>query len=123
MVAKPVFSAADAAEGTWVAKEPMHVARRNLGVAVVNGKIYAIGGLLENGVATGANEEYDPTTDTWTFRKPMPTPRANFGVEVYQNKIYCIGGAGEMNKVHEGVNEGLRPSNGHVGNPRVSTYP
>jgi N-acetylneuraminic acid mutarotase len=101
MVAKPAFSSADTAEGTWAAKEPMHVARSNLGVAVVNGKIYAIGGFVENGGVTGANEEYDPETDTWTFRKPMPTPRTDFSVEVYEDKIYCIGGAGGENEVYD----------------------
>ncbi len=91
MVAKPAFSSADTAEDTWATKEPMHVARSSLGVAVVNGKIYAIGGSAENGIV-GTNEEYDPATDTWTYKKPMPTPRAIFRLEVVQNKIYCIGG-------------------------------
>jgi hypothetical protein len=84
----------------------MHVARSDLGVTAVNGKIYALGGNTENGyipmssgndykakgwiVAT--NEEYDPTTDTWTFKTPMPTPRYRFAIAACQNKIYCIGG-------------------------------
>lgn len=69
----------------------MHAARSNLGVAVVNGKIYAIGGNTQNGIV-GTNEEYDPEMDTWTFKTPMPTPRDGFGIAVYQNKVYCIGG-------------------------------
>ena len=96
---KPAFSSTDPAENTWVTKAPMHVARSNLGVAVVNSKIYAIGGSVGNGVVTGANEEYDPETDTWTLRKSMPTPQSDFGVEVYQDKIYCIGGA--VNEVYD----------------------
>jgi N-acetylneuraminic acid mutarotase len=101
IVVKPAFSSADTAEDTWETKAPMQQARDDLGVAVVNGKIYAIGGFVENGVATGVNEEYDPETDSWAFRKPMPTPRGNFGVEVFQNKIYCIGGAGGVNEVYD----------------------
>jgi hypothetical protein len=101
MVAKPVSSSAEIVENSWASKAPMHVARSNLGVAVVNGKIYAIGGLVENGVVTGTNEEYDPATDTWTFRKPMPTARAHFATAVYQNKIYCIGGADGANEVYD----------------------
>lgn len=101
--AEPV-SAATVAENSWVTKAPMQKARANFGIAVVNGKIYAIGG--DSGSLTGnaapadtitfhtanTNEEYDSTSDTWTFRKPMPTSRALLGVAVYQNKIYCIGG-------------------------------
>jgi N-acetylneuraminic acid mutarotase len=96
MVAKPAFSSVDAAQDTWAVKAPMRQARAGLGVAVVNGKIYAIGGFVENGVVTGTNEEYNPATNTWTYKKPMPTSRSYFATAVYQNKIYCIS---------EGVNE------------------
>jgi N-acetylneuraminic acid mutarotase len=92
--------------GYWTPKASMQTARSNLGVAVVNDKIYAIGGSTENGynpntVGTdyksrgwivNTNEEYDPETDTWTLKTPMPTSRYNFAITAYQNKIYCIGG-------------------------------
>jgi N-acetylneuraminic acid mutarotase len=102
IVAKPAFSSADVAEDTWATKAPMSQARAGLGVAVVNGKIYAIGGTTASGTYrpdrfaggfVGTNEEYDPATDTWTYRAPMPTPRDYFAIAAYQNKIYCIGGA------------------------------
>jgi N-acetylneuraminic acid mutarotase len=80
-----------AAEDSWASKAPMHEARSGLGVAVVNGKIYAIGGASSNGFRA-TTEEYDPATNTWSFKEPMPTPRSAFGIAVYQNKIYCIGG-------------------------------
>jgi hypothetical protein len=71
-----------------------------LGIATVNGKIYAIGGDNQAAVASqvisrgivGYNEEYEPTTNTWKIRESMPTARAYFATAVYQNKIYCIGG-------------------------------
>jgi N-acetylneuraminic acid mutarotase len=72
--------------------KPMPTARVGLCVAVVDGKIYAIGG---NTAIDGAvNEMYDPETDTWTTLEPMPTPRTDFAIAAYQNKIYCIGGVG-----------------------------
>jgi N-acetylneuraminic acid mutarotase len=98
ILAKPASSSAEVTEDTWVAKAPMHVARGKLGVAAVNGKIYAIGGDARSGeypyvgLVVGTNEEYDPETDTWTFKASMPTPRYGFAIAVYQNKIYCIGG-------------------------------
>ena len=90
VVAKPAFSSADVTEDSWVSKAPMHDARSGLGVAVVNGKIYAIGGASNNGFLA-TNEEYDPATNTWALKAPMPTPRSDFGIAVYQNKIHCIG--------------------------------
>jgi len=82
---------AEAAENSWTTKEPMPTGRLGPGVAVVNGKIYAIGGSGMGGYLN-TNEEYDPATDTWATKKPMPTPRSGFGIAVYENKIYVIGG-------------------------------
>ncbi len=114
-----------ATEDHWVTKEPMQQARSGLGVAAVNRKIYAIGGVISSGFAgptpgstvyfskdpvevTGSNEEYDPATDTWTYKAAMPTPRAVFATAVYQNKIYCIGGKTSDN--YTGVNEVYDPA-------------
>ena len=107
IVVKPAFSSADSTENTWVSEAPMHEPRENLGVAAVNGKIYAIGGDTLSGLWTysmgfsgtptggvvGTNEEYDPATNTWIFKATMPTPRTGFAIASYENKIYCIGGA------------------------------
>ena len=97
-VAKPAYGT-EVTENSWVTKAPMNEARGGLGVAAVNGKVYAIGGSTQQGLSdqyakgiVGTNEEYDPTTDTWTFNTPMPTPRVYFAITVHQNKIYCIGG-------------------------------
>jgi N-acetylneuraminic acid mutarotase len=104
MVDNPVSGASARVENSWVTKTPMHFTRANIGVAVVNGQIYAIGG--DNGTEMGnvspgtsitmqvvnVNEAYNPSSDTWVSAAPMPTARALFGTAVYQNKIYCIGG-------------------------------
>jgi hypothetical protein len=86
------------AVGSWTQKAPMNQARSHLGVAAVDGKIYAIGG-----DEMGTNEEYDPTTNTWTYKAKMPTPREDFATAVYQNKVYCIGGktSGSITDVNE----------------------
>jgi hypothetical protein len=77
------------AENSWTSKAPMQQARSGAGVAVVNDKIYAIGGYSRSGVV-GTNEEYDPATDTWVYKTPMPTPMSRFAITVFDNKIYCI---------------------------------
>jgi N-acetylneuraminic acid mutarotase len=65
--------------------------RAGLGTAVIDGKIYAIGGTSDN-LPVNSNEQYDPFTDTWTTEAAMPTARSGVAVAVYQNKIYVIGG-------------------------------
>jgi parallel beta-helix repeat protein len=120
IVANPVFSSVDVTSDSWTSKAPMQAARSRLGVAEVNGKIYAIGGdnarllayqSIEAGIGevVNTNEEYNPETDTWVFKAPMPTPRCSFAVAVYENKIYCIGGY--INGVNvTGVNQVYDPA-------------
>jgi hypothetical protein len=94
--------ASAASEDTWITKASMSQARFGLGVGVVDGKIYAIGGRVGlNADPLGVNEEYDPANDTWTTKTAMPTPRADFGAAVYNNKIYCIGGQLKVESVSE----------------------
>jgi N-acetylneuraminic acid mutarotase len=85
------FSSVAADGDSWAERAPMPTARAGLGVAVVNGKIYAIGG-LDNNTYLGVNEEYDPDTNSWTTKAPMPTARSGFAIAVYDRKIYVIGG-------------------------------
>jgi hypothetical protein len=103
IIAKPALSSEEIKENSWTTKTPMHTARAYIGAAVVNSKIYAIGGdtgQISGNVIPGTglynpvntSEEYDPTLDVWVTKEPMPTARADFGIAVYQNKIYCIGG-------------------------------
>jgi hypothetical protein len=96
---KPAFSSTDPAEDTWVEKTAMPTPRGGLGVVVVDGKIYAIGGASSSGPGSsgtggflGTNEVYDPATDEWVSKAPMRTPRAYFAIAAFQGKIYCMGG-------------------------------
>ncbi len=80
--------------GTWRSRAPMPTARRALAAAVVNEKIYAIGGFYYDGeVHTLATvEEYDSTTNQWRRRADMPTVRSGLAAVAVSGKIYAIGG-------------------------------
>ena len=84
LVSMPNIMVVKAAEDSWTIMEPMPTSRSWLGVAVVDGKIYAIVDTI--------NYEYDPSTNSWTTKTPMPNPKSSFGIAVVDNKIYCIGG-------------------------------
>jgi N-acetylneuraminic acid mutarotase len=77
--------------GSWTTMAPMPTARGGFGLAVVNGKIYAIGG-TNGGAPLNTVEMYNPQTNQWTTETPMPTARSGFAIAVYYNKIYVIGG-------------------------------
>ena len=104
----------------WAQLAPMQVARSRLGVAEVNGRIYAIGGDAINqvggcgeglgfGQIVNVTEEYDQQTDTWRFKESMPTPRCGFAVAVFANKIYCVGGYLNNGSL-TGANEAYNPA-------------
>jgi RNA polymerase sigma factor (sigma-70 family) len=86
--------------GTWTQKDGMPTARSYSGAAVVDGKIYVIGGVVtknpniptRHAQTTAAVEEYDPTTDTWDRKADMPTERAWLATSAVNGIIYAIGG-------------------------------
>jgi N-acetylneuraminic acid mutarotase len=93
----PTFASRVMAEtGSWTTKTPLPHAQALFGTAVVNGKIYAIGGHYFDGASyvwLDTNYEYSPDTDSWTSEAPMPTERTTLAVASLDNKIYAIGGA------------------------------
>jgi RNA polymerase sigma factor (sigma-70 family) len=82
----------DPTTDTWTKKKDMPTARFALSTSVVNGKIYALGGLFTPTSSTSTVEEYDPTTDTWTKKADMPTARGMLSTSEVNGKIYAIGG-------------------------------
>ncbi len=90
----------DPATDTWTTRAPMPTPRGGAGSAVVNDRIYIIGGavgFVNNTPFSGFQtlttvEEYDPATDTWTTKAPMPTQRVGMGTFVVGNKIHVISG-------------------------------
>jgi N-acetylneuraminic acid mutarotase len=77
---------------TWSKKADMPTARILFSTNVVDGKIYAIGGVLGTKACLSTVEAYDPATDTWTTKTPMPTARYAHASAVVDGKIYVIGG-------------------------------
>jgi N-acetylneuraminic acid mutarotase len=104
LMAKSSFSSIDVAGDSWVSKASMPQGKSSFGLAIVDGKIYAIGGYIRNYVSSwtrgfsgtsetvNTNYEYDSALDSWAIRSPMPTPRYSFATVVYEDSIYCIGG-------------------------------
>ena len=86
----------DPATDSWTTKQHLNTPRAAPAVAAVNGKIYAIGGQTENGVAIDSVEVFDPDANTWrTRRSVMPHPRINSAAAIVDDKIYVMGGENE----------------------------
>lgn len=90
---KPVASLYryDPQEDRWSEGRPMVTPRGALALAVVNGRLLAIGGY--NGDSNvSAVEEYDPQTDRWTAKAPLPDPRDHLTAATDGRFVYAIGG-------------------------------
>jgi len=70
----------------------MTTVRAGLAVAVVNGKIYAIGGIGTGGIILNTVEVYDPSTNSWSTAASMPTARWFLAAAAVNGKLYAIGG-------------------------------
>ena len=75
--------------------------KAGLGVAALNGEIYAIGGRnVQDGPCSprkptgvlGSVEKYDIASDTWTEVAPLPTPRSDVAAVAIGSKIWVFGG-------------------------------
>jgi N-acetylneuraminic acid mutarotase len=70
--------------------------RSELGAGVIDGKIYAVGGRLDDDSPLAVFEIYDPATDSWTPGPSLPAPRDHAGVAAVNGKLYVIGGYGPV---------------------------
>ena len=78
---------------SWSNRTDMPTARDTMAGAVVDGKIYVMGGYLRgSGTYVNANEMYDNVANTWTAKTDMPTARYGLAVIASLGKIYAIGG-------------------------------
>jgi N-acetylneuraminic acid mutarotase len=83
----------DPTAGSWSQRADSQDARVDPAMAVLNGKIYATGGVNGDDAELDAKTEvYDPATNAWTTAAANPNPLAASGVAVLDGKLYVVGG-------------------------------
>ncbi|KAL7975839.1 hypothetical protein Chor_001252 [Crotalus horridus] len=96
----------DPVANQWEKCQPMMTARSRVGVAVLNGLLYAIGGYdgqwrlstiyvcggYDGTSSLNSVEAYSPETDQWTVVTPMSSNRSAAGVTVFEGRIFVSGG-------------------------------
>ena len=82
--------------GTWETRAPMPVKRQEIATAVLDGKVYVLGGYDEMRRSTATVEVYNPTTDTWAFARSLPLAVNHNAAAVAAGRLYSFGaGAGQ----------------------------
>ncbi len=87
-----ISSVYDPVSNTLVAVKEMDTARAFFATAVVNGKIYALGGGYPPEHATNKVSAYDPATNTWTDKARLPKPFMGSRAAVVDGIIYVVCG-------------------------------
>ncbi|XP_028909257.1 kelch-like ECH-associated protein 1 [Ornithorhynchus anatinus] len=75
----------------WAPCAAMSVPRNRIGVGVIDGLIYAVGG-SHGCVHHNSVERYEPEQDEWHLVAPMLTRRIGVGVAVLNRLLYAVGG-------------------------------
>lgn len=91
--------------GTWQRLAPMPSARQEVAAAVLNGKVYVLGGLEGDGPATATVEAYNPNTNTWETVRPLPFANHHNSAAVAAGKLYSFGGFATATFVYDPAND------------------
>lgn len=85
----------DPDENKWEVVGNMAVSRYYFGCCEMQGLIYVVGGISNEGIELCSFEVYDPLSKRWSPLPPMGTRRAYLGVAALNDCIYAIGGWNE----------------------------
>jgi serine/threonine protein kinase/N-acetylneuraminic acid mutarotase len=78
----------------WRSLPDAPTARLMMAWAVLNNKIWIIGG-LQNGVPLQTVESYDPKTGAWETGPPLPIPLHHAAAATFRGEVVVLGGATE----------------------------
>jgi len=77
----------------WKNIANMPVRRFDMGVGVVQGKLYVVGGEDNNKEYLSSVVSYDPELDVWSSVADLSGPRVGAAVGVLNDVLYCVGGS------------------------------
>ncbi len=94
----------------WRALPPMKIPRAAVGVAVLDGRLHAIGGRLPDQSTTALHEVWDPASNVWSARAPLPRARDHMATVAVDGKIHVIGGRFAASADNTGLHDVYDPA-------------
>lgn len=82
------------APGAWTVAAPLPTPRQEVAVAVLDGRVYVVGGFGESAQAVDVVEAYDPTNNRWQPRAPLPVPLHHTAAATVDGRLFVVGGFG-----------------------------
>lgn len=84
---------------SWIGLAPLSMPRCEFGVAVLDQKVYVVGGIathVRQGISYRRHENtverWDPDSNTWSSVERMAESRSTLGVVVLAGELYALGG-------------------------------
>ncbi|XP_017569285.1 kelch-like protein 28 [Pygocentrus nattereri] len=84
---------------SWIGLAPLNVPRCEFGIAVLDQKVYVVGGIathMRQGISYRRHEstveKWDPDSNTWSSVERMAECRSTLGVVVLAGELYALGG-------------------------------
>ena len=78
--------------GAWAERSRSAEFRSEAATAILNGKVYLMGGLARGRESHELTQEFDLATNMWRERAPMPGPLSHPTAVTMNGKIYVVGG-------------------------------
>ncbi len=128
--AQPTMFIYNPISNTWTGGTDLPAARAEGVSAVVDDKIYLIGGrvratkdarLFDDHIDSVRNEVFDPTTQRWSIRANAPTARNSAASAVIDGKIYVVGGR-KFVKNADGTTHQVNVPNLEVYDPKLDRW-
>ena len=88
----------DPAHNVWETRASLPAAVHHAAAAVVNDRLFVIGGFGGGRVRWTALEtvyEFVPAANAWAARAPMPTPRGGLAVAALDGRLHALGGSAD----------------------------
>jgi N-acetylneuraminic acid mutarotase len=106
----------DIATQAWAAAAPLATARNAAAAAVIDDRLYVVGGRAPGIRASdqsslGSMEIYNPGTDQWSAGAALPTARGSLAVVALGGRLYALGGESAPGTVSNAV-ERYDPASG-----------
>jgi len=86
-------TAVPSAVTAWRARAAAPTSRQEVAGAVVDGRIWVVGGLTAGDASTKV-EAYDPAADRWTAGPDLPLALHHLAVVAYRDEVVVVGGFG-----------------------------
>src|SRR5688572_14181780 len=93
----PAAAQDEPVQSRWSVGADMPTRRSELSSALLDGRIYAAGGIGENWTVRSEVERYDPATNTWDTVAPLPVGLHHLGMAAIGGRVYVTGGYADMN--------------------------